>query len=178
MQAGGQRQSRQRIVLMKESSAWTAQSKGKAFGSIQGAASAGSSGFLPLLHCAHLSFAVDIHRLGAGGRGRGVESASLRHAEDCGCLFRNHGSGEPQADRRRQGDTARREGRRPCRAAERGGFCLELRCPCHCNRPAVGRGHGLGGDARGSRPAERLRLTAASIHFRSGGLADGAGRPA
>lgn len=106
MLAGGQRQSCQRIVWMRKYSTRMMESRGRAFDSIKATVSTGPSGFLPCLCFAHLSFAVDIHALGSGRRRCALESASLRHAEDCGTLIRSCRWRVPQARRYRQGHAA------------------------------------------------------------------------
>ena len=102
MLAGGQCRSPQRIVRTREYSTRTTQSRGRTFDSIRATASTGSSGFLPFLHCVHLSFVVDIHARGAFRRRRYVESASLRHAEECRISFGPQRHGVPQARRGQQ----------------------------------------------------------------------------
>jgi hypothetical protein len=154
-------------------------SRGRAFGGIRATASTCSSGFLSLLHCAHLSFAVELHVFRALRRQCQHEDASLWHAEDCGRSVGACRCRVPQASRRRQGDTARWRPRRSSLSAGASGLSP--------------RGHGWRGghrlafrlrqwshaDAWGACPSVEFRLTTASIVSTvARGLPDAAGLPA
>lgn len=119
--SGGQRQSRQRIVRMKESSRRTAISRGKAFGSNRATASTISSGFPPSLHRADLSSAAGVRPFDSACRQRRLDTVSHRHAEDCGPVIRSCRERLPQACGRRQDRVVRRRRPRPRLHSRRNG---------------------------------------------------------
>ena len=165
--AGGQRQSRQRIVRMREYSTRAAGSRGRAFGSIRATASTCSSGLLPLLHGAYLSFAAGIHPPGAFRRRCRLENASIRRPEDCGPPLGASRHGMPQARRRRQGDVHRQAGGRPRLPACPGGFRVRGDGCRDRRRPGVRSRRGTHGQARGACPSVEFFLTAARSFLRS-----------
>jgi len=131
--SGGQPQSRQRIVGMKESSRRTAISRGRAFGSNRATASTISSGFPPSLHRANLSPAAGFRRFDSACRQRRLDSVSHCHAEDRGPVLRSCRQRLPQACGRRQERVVRRRWPRP-RMPSRGDgapVCRRPRRPGH-----------------------------------------------
>ena len=179
MLAGGQRQSCQRIVRMREYSTRATDSKGRAFGSDRATASTCSSGFLPLLHGAYLSFAVDIHALGAFCHRCRFEDASLRCPEDCRPPFGASRCRMPQTHRCRENDAARQRRCRSRLPAGAEGFRPEGRDGRHGRRRAFWLRHRPHGDARGACPSVESRLTTAPIvPSVARGLPDIAGVPA
>jgi hypothetical protein len=167
MLAGGQRQSRQRIVRMREYSTRATESRGRTFGSIRAPASTFSSGFLPLLHCAFLSFVVDIHAHSAFRRQCQLEDASLWHAEDCGLPFGASRHRMPKACRRRKGDVVRRRRDRFYLPADPGSFPPGGPGRGACRGPQARCRRRAYGNARGPCPSVEFRLTAARSSFRS-----------
>ena len=175
MLAGGQCRSRQRIVRMKESPAWTAISKGRAFGGIKATGSTFSSGFPPSLHRADLSFAVDIRAHGPGCRERRGQGVAPRHAEDRRISIGHGRCRMRQTCRRRKGDAVLGRSCLPVGASR---FPFRKRFRRHGLGSAFAAGQGDARNAWGACASLEFRLTAGSIACGRHGLPDAAGAPA